>query len=58
MKRLAHSGTVDLIISEDSYLLVFRCPRPMRKIDVGAKRGEETQAMRDLYMSKTLSFHN
>ena len=58
MARLAHSGTVDLIISEDSDLLAYGCPRVLYKIDFGTKRGEEIQIMRDLAMNEPLSFRN
>ncbi len=58
MAKLAHTGDVDLIITEDSDLLVYGCPRVLFKVDFKAGKGEEIQLMRDLAMNDPLSFRH
>lgn len=47
MARLAHTGVVDLVITEDSDILVYGCPRALFKVDFDTHRGQEIQLMRD-----------
>jgi exonuclease-1 len=58
LAKLAHSGAVDLVITEDSDLLVFGCPRVLFKIDFKSCKGEEIQLMRDLVKNEPLSFRH
>ena len=58
MARLAHTGAVDLVITEDSDILAFGCPRALFKVDFDACHGQEVQLMRDLGNNETLSFKN
>ena len=58
MARMAHTGIVDLVITEDSDTLVYGCPRVLFKIDFNANQGQEIQLMRDLGKNKSPSFRN
>lgn len=58
MARLAHSGVVDLVVTEDSDTLAYGCPRVLFKIDFDACQGQEIQLMRDLGENEALSFKN
>ncbi len=58
MARLAHTGIVDLVITEDSDILAYGCPRALFKIDFDSFQGQEIQLMRDLGDNVTLSFRN
>lgn len=58
MARLAHTGIVDLVITEDSDILVYGCPRALFKVDFDTLQGQEIQLMRDLGENTTLSFQN
>lgn len=58
MARLALGGTADLIITEDSDLLAYGCPRVLFKIDFDTGRGDEIQLMRDLASNDTLNFRH
>ena len=58
MARLSHTGAVDLVITEDSDLLVYGCPRVVFKIDFKTGKGDEIQLMRDLVTNDSPSFHN
>ena len=58
MAQLAHCGMVDLIVTEDSDLLAYGCPRVLFKVDVAEGRGQEIQLMRDLASNSDLSFRN
>lgn len=58
MARLAHTGQCDLVITEDSDILVYGCPRALFKVDFDTFRGQEIQLMRDLGENTTLSFRN
>ncbi|KAL7551438.1 hypothetical protein ACHAWF_015484 [Thalassiosira exigua] len=58
MARLAHVGIVDLVITEDSDILVYGCPRACFKVDFDTDQGQEIQLMRDLGENDTLSFRN
>ena len=58
MARLAHTGVVDLIITEDSDVLVYGCPRALFKIDFTTYQGQEIQLMKDLGENATPSFRN
>ena len=58
MARLAHTGVVDLVITEDSDILVYGCPRALFKVDFDTSRGQEIQLMRDLGENVTPSFRN
>ncbi|KAL9185740.1 hypothetical protein ACHAXT_003517 [Thalassiosira profunda] len=58
MARLAHTGMVDLVITEDSDILVYGCPRALFKVDFDTSRGQEIQLMRDLAKNDALSFRN
>ena len=58
MARLAHTGIVDLIITEDSDILAYGCPRALFKLDFDSFQGQEIQLMRDLGNNVTLSFRN
>ena len=56
MARLANTGAVDLVITEDSDILAYGCPRALFKIDFDTCRGEEIQLMKDLGANESLSF--
>eukprot|EP00986_Skeletonema_menzelii_P001978 scaffold545_cov139-Skeletonema_menzelii.AAC.9 len=58
MARMAHTGLVDLVITEDSDTLVYGCPRVLFKIDFDANQGQEIQLMRDLGKNESPSFRN
>ncbi|KAL7484465.1 hypothetical protein ACHAW6_010102 [Cyclotella cf. meneghiniana] len=58
MARLAHTGVVDLVVTEDSDILAYGCPRALFKVDFEACKGQEIQLMRDLGENKSLSFKN
>lgn len=58
MAKLALTGEVDLVITEDSDLLAYGCPRVLFKIDFKAGNGEEIQLMRDLASNEPLSFRH
>lgn len=58
LAKLAHVGIVDVVISEDSDLLAYACPRVLFKIDFKTGRGDEIQIMRDLASNDSLSFRN
>eukprot|EP00804_Cyclotella_cryptica_P030206 CCRYP_017961-RA/>CCRYP_017961-RA protein AED:0.19 eAED:0.19 QI:0/-1/0/1/-1/1/1/0/839 len=58
MARLAHTGVVDLVITEDSDILAYGCPRALFKVDFEAYKGQEIQLMRDLGENEPLSFKN
>ena len=40
MTRLAHTGIVDLVITEDSDILVYGCPRALFKVDFDTLQGQ------------------
>lgn len=56
MARLANTGVVDLVITEDSDILAYGCPRALFKIDFDTCQGEEIQLMKDLGANESLSF--
>jgi len=58
MAFMAHNGIVDLVITEDSDLLAYGCPRVLFKIDFDEGNGEEIQLMRYLGQNEGLSFRN
>lgn len=58
LAKLAHSGEVDLVISEDSDMLAYGCPRVLFKIDFKTGKGDEIQLMRDLAANEPLSFRH
>ena len=58
MARLAQTGFVDLVITEDSDILVYGCPRALFKVDFATYQGQEIQLMRDLGKNDTPSFRN
>lgn len=58
LAQLAHSGSADVVITEDSDLLVYACPRVLFKIDFKTGRGDEIQVMRDLALNSALRFLN
>jgi exonuclease-1 len=58
LAQLAHSGAAELVITEDSDLLAYACPRVLFKIDLKTGRGDEIQVMRDLAFNDPLSFRN
>lgn len=58
MARLAHTGAVDLVITEDSDMLVYGCPRVLYKADFKTGQGQEIQLMRDLGENVSPSFRN
>ncbi|KAK1740119.1 exonuclease 1 [Skeletonema marinoi] len=58
MARMAHTGMVDLVITEDSDTLVYGCPRVLFKIDFDTNQGQEIQVMRDLGKNESPSFRN
>ncbi|KAL3823288.1 hypothetical protein ACHAXA_003436 [Cyclostephanos tholiformis] len=58
MARLAHTGVVDLVITEDSDILVYGCPRALFKLDFTSYQGQEIQLMKDLGENSTPSFRN
>eukprot|EP00984_Skeletonema_dohrnii_P001549 scaffold486_cov148-Skeletonema_dohrnii-CCMP3373.AAC.30 len=58
MARMAHTGMVDLVITEDSDTLVYGCPRVLFKIDFDTNQGQEIQLMRDLGKNESPSFRN
>ena len=58
MARLAHTGAVDLVITEDSDILVYGCPRVLYKTDFKTGQGQEIQLMRDLGENVSPSFRN
>ena len=55
---LSHRGVVDAVISEDSDLLAYGCPRVLFKLDMKTLRGDEIQIMKDLASNTSLSFRN
>jgi exonuclease-1 len=56
MARLAHTGLCDLVITEDSDILTYGCPRALFKVDFDTCQGQEIQLMRDLGENESLSF--
>jgi exonuclease-1 len=58
LAKLAHCGIADVIISEDSDLLAYACPRVLFKIDFKTGKGDEIQIMRDLPSNDSLSFQH
>eukprot|EP00978_Attheya_sp_CCMP212_P007155 scaffold16648_cov50-Attheya_sp.AAC.3 len=56
MAKLARSGAVDLVITEDSDLLVYKCPRILFKIDFNKARGQEIELERELAKNEPLTF--
>ncbi|KAL3795487.1 hypothetical protein ACHAW5_002454 [Stephanodiscus triporus] len=58
MARLAHTGVVDLVITEDSDILVYGCPRALFKVNFATYQGQEIQLMRDLGENAAPSFRN
>jgi exonuclease-1 len=58
MARMAHTGMVDLVITEDSDTLAYGCPRVLFKIDFDSSQGQEIQLMRDLGKNESPSFRN
>jgi exonuclease-1 len=58
MARLAHTGAVDLVITEDSDILCYGCPRALFKVDFNTCQGQEIQLMKDLGENESLSFKN
>lgn len=58
MARMAHTGMVDLVITEDSDTLVYGCPRVLFKVDFETNQGQEIQIMRDLGKNDSPSFKN
>ncbi len=58
MAKLALTGEIDLVITEDSDMLAYGCPRVLFKIDFKAGNGEEIQLMRDLASNEPLSFRH
>lgn len=58
LAKLAHDGVVDVVISEDSDLLAYGCPRVLFKIDFRSGRGDEIQIMRDLASNSSPSFRH
>ncbi len=58
MAKLAHNTDVDLVITEDSDLLAYGCPRVLFKIDFKTGNGEEIQLMCDLASNEPLSFRH
>ncbi|GFH58334.1 hypothetical protein CTEN210_14810 [Chaetoceros tenuissimus] len=55
---LSHRGIVDAVISEDSDLLAYGCPRVLFKLDMKTGKGDEIQIMKDLASNTPLSFQN
>jgi exonuclease-1 len=58
LAKLAHCGIADVVISEDSDLLAYACPRVLFKINFKIGKGDEIQIMRDLASNDSLSFRN
>ena len=58
MARLAQTGIVDLVITEDSDILVYGCPRALFKVDFSTYQGQEIQLMKNLGDNITPSFRN
>ena len=58
LAKLAHHGIADVVISEDSDLLAYACPRVMFKVDFKTGKGDEIQVMRDLASNTSISFRN
>lgn len=58
MARLAQTGIVDLVITEDSDILVYGCPRALFKVDFTTFQGQEIQLMKNLADNITPSFLN
>ena len=58
MARLAHTNVVDLVITEDSDMLVYGCPRVCFKVDWNTLQGQEIQLMKDLGSCVNPSFRN
>ena len=56
--RLAHTGVVDLVITEDSDILVYGAPRILFKVDWDTFQGKEIQLMKDLGDNVSPSFRN
>ncbi|KAL7466777.1 hypothetical protein ACHAXS_007063 [Conticribra weissflogii] len=58
MARLSHTNMVDLVITEDSDILAYGCPRALFKIDFDTSQGQEIQLMKDIGENDTLPFKN
>ena len=58
MARLAQTDIVDLVITEDSDMLAYGCPRVLFKTDFDTCQGQEIQLMRDIGENDSLSFKN
>jgi exonuclease-1 len=58
MARLVQTGIVDLVITEDSDILVYGCPRALFKVDFTTYQGQEIQLMKNLGDNNTPSFRN
>lgn len=58
MAKLALSNEVDVVITEDSDLLAYGCPRVLFKLDFKIGKGEEIQLMKDLASNEPLSFRH
>ena len=56
MAYFALNSVVDFVITEDSDMLVYGCPRVLFKIDLDSGRASEIQLMRDLARNGTLDF--
>jgi len=56
--KLAHASYIDLVLTEDSDLLLYGCPRVLFKTDLRAGTGVEIQILRDLGNNETPSFRN
>jgi len=56
MARLAHTGTVDVVITEDSDLLAYGCPRILFKIDLDSGREKKSSLCVTLPPTKVCPF--
>jgi len=56
MASLALKGVVDLVVTEDSDMLVYGCPRVLFKVDFDSGKGDEIQLLKDIGRCRELDF--
>lgn len=56
MASLALKGIVDIVVTEDSDMLVYGCPRVLFKIDFDSGKGDEIQLLKDIGRCRELDF--
>ena len=58
LAQMAHSGAADIVITEDSDMLAYGCPRILFKTDLAGGTAEEIQLMRDLASNDRPSYRS